>query len=281
QPDAFGQRLLDDDPRHVVVAVEAIDGRRELLRDGRRVLALDVDERARNADLGAGLQNPLEVDHRRRAAPADDDREARRMSVVRDVGRDVRRDPLPDLGRERRALEATCRRGGGRRCAAHRAVAGSGIESSAARRAPLPTRSWTFEASATRSSSIDLTRRSVALVHSFVPMSGRFTSTFSAAPWPAAWSSSAATRRSDDALTLDRPARASASRSTSWQVSTQRKGTWAATVAVSRICRSRNSLSAKASRGSLSAIAHAAYAAASSRANSSSASRRAVGATCS
>jgi len=64
-----------------------------------RRVPFHVHEGTLDADLGAGLEDPLEVDHRWRTPPADDDGEARRVAVILAVRRDLACNPVPDLGR--------------------------------------------------------------------------------------------------------------------------------------------------------------------------------------
>ncbi len=171
---------------------------------------------------GAAAQDPLEVDGRRRVAPDDDHAQARRPAARRgERWRRPRRrragspsaigPPSRSRAREDEAVKAGLRPGSAR----------------AVRRAPTSSRVSAARRSTSWSSSS--TRAVMSCSNSASPTDGRLTRTLAAAPRAAASPSSEATLRSLEALTLLRPASASAVATRSTQASTQRRGTSEAT----------------------------------------------------
>ena len=102
QADRRRQWHLDDDPVDRRVVVERPD--RVHQRRLRR-LAVDLDEPAVDPDLLAAPQDLVEIDHRRRVAPADDHREHGRPAMSVTICGDIFADRLADLGCDRAPLE--------------------------------------------------------------------------------------------------------------------------------------------------------------------------------
>ena len=213
QGDPGRERQLDDDPGDAPVVVEAPQRGGQLGGLGGRLIAGHVDEPALDPDRGAGLQDSLEVDHRRRAPPADDDGEPRRAAVRGDELGDVGGDPGPDLGGDRGAFEEARADAG-----LHGHATGADRRDRRRGASPLATtvvgRASTTRGSRPRSSS---TRALVTSAQAGSPTAGRFTRTLAAAPSAAASVRRAATCRSDEALTLQRAASSSAAVTTSRQ----------------------------------------------------------------
>ena len=104
-PDARREWHLHDDARHGVVGAEGADGRGQGFRLIHGTLTGDIDESAFDPDGCARLQDSVQVDHRRRGASADHDREARRMALGLREGGDIGGDTGADLVRDRGPLE--------------------------------------------------------------------------------------------------------------------------------------------------------------------------------
>ena len=102
EPNARGQRHLDDDPGHDRVVVQA---RIAPVTDagGRTAVALDLDEPAIDAGRLAAAQDLAEVDRRRRVATDEDDGQRRNIATPLGEPGDVVAHRSADLRRDRRA----------------------------------------------------------------------------------------------------------------------------------------------------------------------------------
>ena len=169
---------------------------------------------ALDPDLRAAAEDLLEIDHRGRVAADDDDAPARRPAV--DVAGTPRRPRRRRRGSRRRSGAPSSSRA---RAVGHRQPAVGGRQRVARLAAPATT--WRVSRARPRSRRAARRRgRSSCPRTTGRSTDGRLTSTFAAAPRAAASPSSAATFRSLEALTLLRPASASAASTSSRHAST-------------------------------------------------------------